>query len=137
MKAQVEGIPKVNRGVSNTTDKDSMRTQENGSEKGSNNEKSESIDNTINSKNTDGPQKTARNNKVGLIFLPMLESLRLLGQFTNWLPMIYDRLFYNFFKDDKLAIDKSKDTNNGNIENDTQHELKSTTKVWIFNSVMV
>ena len=50
--------------------------------------------------------------------------------------MIYDRLFYNFFKDDKLARN-SKDTNNGNIENDTQHEFKSTTKVWIFNSVMV
>ena len=83
LKAHIEGIPKVNQGVSNTADKDSMRIQDNGSEKGSNNEKSESIDNTINSKNTDGPQKTERNNKVGLIFLPILESLRLLCQFTN------------------------------------------------------
>ena len=83
LKAHVEGIPKVNQGVSNTTDKDSMRTQENGSEKGSNNEKSESIDNTNNSKNTDEPPKNARNNKVGLIFLTMLESLRLLCQFNN------------------------------------------------------
>ena len=83
LKAHVEGIPKVNQVVSNTTDKDSMRTQENGSEKGSNNEKSESIDNTINSKNTDEPQKTVRNNKVSLIFLTMLESLRLLSKLTN------------------------------------------------------